>query len=261
MSLVVDTHAHIQLGSSWSMRPLAPQAVVDHYAGLGVDRVWYSSVDALLENQSEAHRRYNDQMAELQRTFGDRFVGMATVNPREGAPAARELERAITQLHLGGLKLHGWLQPVSCTDACLEPIFEVANGLRLVVVFHDGTPPYTGSLQIAWLAERYPDCTMILGHGGLKDLAENALQAIRRHPNVYMQTDGPTLLELRRAVTAVGPERMLFGSDGGFGDLTYIDYQLLKFRRLKLPPAAEAMILGDNAQRLLPITGADRGKA
>ena len=39
------------------------------------------------------------------------------------------------------------------------------------VLFHDGKPPFTSSLQIGSLAERYPGCAMILGHGNLEDFA------------------------------------------------------------------------------------------
>jgi uncharacterized protein len=229
--------------------PVEP--LIDHYGRLGVDQVWFSSVDALIQNQTDLHRRSNDAMAELQEKHRPRIVGLATVNPRDGDGAARELERAIGQLGLRGLKIHGWLQPVSCVDPCLEPLFAVANRLRLTVLFHDGTPPYTSSLQIAWLAERYPDCTMVLGHGGLKDLAENAIQAVRRQPNVYLQTVGMTLLGMRRALEQVGPTRILHGSDGGFGNLSYIDYNILKLRTWGLPPDEEALIFGDNARRLI----------
>jgi predicted TIM-barrel fold metal-dependent hydrolase len=233
------------------MPPLSPEAVVDQFARLDIHQAWYSSADALAENQTDQHRRCNDALAELQNRFGDRFIGLATVNPRQGDGAARELERAVTKLGLRGLKFHGWLQPVSCTDPCLQPLFEVANQLHLVVVFHDGTPPFTSSLQIGSLAERYPQCTMILGHGGLKDLAVNAAQTVKRYSNVYMQTCATTLLALRRAVELVGPEKILFGSDGGFGNPRWIDYNLRKIRKWGLPDDDEAMILGENAVRLM----------
>ena len=254
MIRIIDSHAHVMLRPYGSLAPESPDTVMDSFERLGIDQAWLSSGDALIANQPETHRRCNDAMAQLQQRFGDRFVGFATVDPRDGDTAAAELERAILELGLRGLKLHGWLQPVSCCDSCLEPLFEVANRLRLVVIFHDGTPPFTSSLQIAWLAECYRDCTMILGHGGLKDLAITSAQAVRRHDNLYMQTDATTLLALRRALTLVGPEKILYGSDGGFGDPRWIDYNLRKIRLWGLDPDVEACILGGNAARLLERT-------
>jgi len=252
MSEIVDAHAHIMLGAYGSLPPQPVEPVLEGFARYGVSRAWFSSVDALVGNTAEMHRRMNDAMAELQSRFGRPFVALATLHPRGGDESARELERAISNLGLRGLKLHGWLQPVSCVDPCLEPIFDVANRLALPVLFHDGTPPFTSSLQIGWLAERYPGCRMILGHGGLKDLAVNAAQCARRHPNVYLQTCATTLLSLRRALEITGPEKILYGSDSGFADPKWIDYNLRKIRKWNLTPEIESKILGENAARLIP---------
>ena len=83
---------------------------------------------------------------------------------------------------------------------------------------------------------------------------QSAAQAVRRHDNLYMQTDATTLLALRRALTLVGPEKILYGSDGGFGDPRWIDYNLRKIRLWGLDPDVEACILGGNAARLLERT-------
>lgn len=252
MSEVVDAHAHVMLGDYGSISPPPVDAVLESFARYGVARAWFSSVDALVGNTAEIHRRTNDHMAELQTRFGRSFVALATLHPRGGDESARELERAVRELGLRGLKIHGWLQPVSCVDPCLEPIFETANLLELPVLFHDGTPPFTSSLQIGWLAERYPRCRMILGHGGLKDLAITAAQCVRRYPNVYLQTCATTLLSLRRALEITGPEKILYGSDAGFADPKWIDYNLRKIRKWNLAPWIESRILGENAARLIP---------
>lgn len=251
MEAIVDSHAHIMLGAYASLPPVDPDEVMEGFARYGVDQAWFSSADALVTNQTDYHRRSNDRMAELQQKYGPRFVAFATVNPRDGEDAARELERAVYDLGLRGLKLHGWLQPVACTDPCLEPLLTSANRLNLPVLFHDGTPPFTSSLQIGWLAEHYPKCKMILGHGGLKDLASTAAQTARRHDNVYMQTCATTLLSLKRALDLVGPDKILYGSDGGFADMKWVDYNIRKIRKWNLSEAVEAKVLGGNAARLL----------
>jgi len=89
------------------------------------------------------------------------------------------------------------------------------------VLFHDGTPPFTSSLQMGYLAARYPSCTMILGYGGLNDLAVTAAQTAHRHENVLLQTCATTLLSLRRALELVGPDKILYGSDGRFADMQW----------------------------------------
>lgn len=248
---IVDSHAHIMLDPYASLAPVDPETVMEGFARYGVEQAWFSSADALVTNQTDYHRESNDRMAELSERFAPRFVALATVNPRSGDAAARELERAVTELGARGLKIHGWLQPVSCTDPCLEPLFATADSLALPVLFHDGTPPFTSSLQIGWLAERYSRCKMILGHGGLKDLAVTAAQTAHRHDNVYLQTCATTLLSLRRALDLVGPDKILYGSDGGFADMQWVDYNIRKIRTWNLPATIEEQILGGNATRLL----------
>ena len=248
---IIDSHAHIMLDAYASLPPVEPERVMEGFARYGVEQAWFSSADALVTNQTDFHRRSNDRMAELQQKFAPHFVAFATVNPRTGDEAARELERAVCKLGARGLKLHGWLQPVSCTDPCLVPLLETANRLKLPVLFHDGTPPFTSSLQIGWLAEQYPSCKMILGHGRLKDLAVTAAQAAHRHHNVYLQTCATTLLSLQRALALVGSDKILYGSDGGFADMQWVDYNIRKIRKWDLPAAVEEKILGGNAKRLL----------
>jgi predicted TIM-barrel fold metal-dependent hydrolase len=66
-----------------------------------------------------------------------------------------------------------------------------------------------------------------------------------------MQTCGATSLGLRRALERIGPERILYASDGGFGDPKLIDYNIQKIRGLSLPADQEAMVFSGNADRLL----------
>lgn len=250
---IIDSHAHIMLDAYASLPPVEPEHVMERFARYGVEQAWFSSADALITNQTDYHRRSNDRMAELQQKFAPHFVAFATVNPRAGEEAARELERAVSELGARGLKLHGWLQPVSCADPCLEPLLATANRLKLPVLFYDETPPFTSPLQIGWLAEQYPSCKMILGHGGLKDLALTAAQTVHRHDNVYLQTCATTLLSLRRALELelVSADKILYGSDGGFADMQWVDYNIRKIRKWNLPAAVEEKVFGGNARRLL----------
>ncbi|MEM2701500.1 MAG: amidohydrolase family protein, partial [Nitrososphaerota archaeon] len=52
----------------------------------------------------------NEQMAELQRVDPERVIAFATVDPLGGKRSVLELERAVKDLGLRGLKLHPQLQ-------------------------------------------------------------------------------------------------------------------------------------------------------
>ena len=53
-------------------------------------------------------------------------------------------------------------------------------------MFHEGTPPYADTLQVANLAELYPEAKIILGHAGLYDSYRNAVSAAKRLPNIFL---------------------------------------------------------------------------
>ncbi|MDD5679517.1 MAG: hypothetical protein PHW60_16230 [Kiritimatiellae bacterium] len=72
---------------------------------------------------------------------------------------------------------HPWLQAFSMTYPNVVPVLSKAGELGMPVLFHDGTPPYSAPLQIAYAAEQGPQTTIILGHSGLDDLRDEATLA------------------------------------------------------------------------------------
>jgi predicted TIM-barrel fold metal-dependent hydrolase len=121
------------------------------------------------------------------------------------------------------------------------------------MLFHDGTPPYTTPLQIALLAERYPELTVILGHSGLLDLWPEALAAASRNENVWLCLCGPPTAALQKLVDAVPHERIVFGSDIGFGRDYQARHRIEQVRALDLSGESRDAILGGNAVRLLSL--------
>jgi uncharacterized protein len=174
-------------------------------------------------------QRANDALAEMAQRYPGRLEGFCTVDPGAMDAAAREIERCVQQLGLIGVKLHPWLQAFSVTHAGMDPIMGVAGELGVPVMFHDGTPPYCTSRQIAWLASRYPRTQVILGHAGLADLWRDAADVARLYPNIWLQPAGSPPVTIRMALAGAGPDRFLYGSDGGFASIQVMRYVLGKF--------------------------------
>ena len=86
---------------------------------------------------------------------------------------------------------------------------------RAPVLFHCGDEPLTTPLQIALAAEAVPEASIILGHmGGYFHVAE-AIEVAARVPNLYLETSAmPYPAMIRRTLDVLGPERVLFASDG-----------------------------------------------
>jgi predicted TIM-barrel fold metal-dependent hydrolase len=104
--------------------------------------------------------------------------------------------------------------------------------------------------------------------------ADMALMTAARNPNVYLETSSAPFEVIERAVSdpAIGPEKLLFGSDS-LAPYTYYQYRgesypsygktppgfytdhhkydLANIERLTIPDREKEMILGGNAARIL----------
>ncbi|MFA5865056.1 MAG: amidohydrolase family protein [Phycisphaerae bacterium] len=226
----LDTHLHVMLKPFMGRPATEPETLLADLARFNLDGGWISSVEALTTRDLAVQKKSNDALADLVRKFPGRLAGLATVEPGEMEDAAREVERCIQELGLIGIKLHPWLQAFSVTHPGLDLIMAAAGNLNVPVLFHDGTPPYATPCQIAWLARKHPRTKVIFGHCGLADLWPDAVAGARENPNIYLQPTGAPPMAIRAALNALGPGRLLFGSDGGFGTARMIGYALAKYR-------------------------------
>ncbi len=241
--MIVDCHTH-HVGRAYAS--LGAGSLVGSMDEHGVDHAVVFTLDGFF---GEA-KRHNDELARFVAAHPGRLTAFASVYPR--APdAAGEVRRAVTERGMKGVKLHPWLQGFSPLEDYMDPIAEACAELGVPLIFHDGTPPYSTPLQLALLAERYPELTVILGHSGLLDLWPEALAAGRRVPNVWLCLCGPPTYALQKLVDGVPHDRILFGSDVGFGSDYQLRHRLEQVRWLDLPPDSLDAILGGNAARLL----------
>jgi predicted TIM-barrel fold metal-dependent hydrolase len=226
-----DTHVHIMCESFCGRGPTDIPQLLDDLASCGLDGAWVSSVESFRTRDLNEQKKHNDRIAALTERHPQHLRGFCTVDPGAMEAAAEEVERCSRDLALTGIKLHPWLQAFSVVaHPGVALIMEAAARCRMPVLFHDGTPPYCTPLQIASLAEQHPDAQVILGHCGLLDLWRDAVNSARRLDNLWLQPTCAVPMVIKEACEAVGVERMLFGSDAGFGSREYIDYCLQKFR-------------------------------
>lgn len=140
----------------------------------------------------------NDRLADAARAHPTRFAGFAALPWQNPQAAARELERAVKDLHLEGALLIGRPGQTFLDDERYEPVLAKLNKLRVPLYVHPGVPlpqvqqPYysgfgkevTARLSGAgwgWHAEagtqvirmilsgtfdRFPDLRVISGHWG-----------------------------------------------------------------------------------------------
>ena len=138
----------------------------------------------------------NDYIAALQRQDPARIVGYASVNPNYRGPkaAVRELERAVTELGLQGVKLYPMYQDWSPADPVLAfPVFEKAEELGIPVMVHqagstriDARMEYARPALLDAAGRHFRGLRLTIAHVGLPWVDE-ALFMLTKHPNFFTE--------------------------------------------------------------------------
>jgi predicted TIM-barrel fold metal-dependent hydrolase len=245
----IDIHTHVP--RRWSAREAAP-ARVDPREEQMARYFRSATIGMTVEEMVELYRRLelvavifdidketvsddpfvgNDYVAEVVQRFPDVFIGWASVDPWKGRAAVKELERAVTQLGLRGLKLHPITQAFFPNDERFYPLYAKAQELGIPVLFHTGhtgvgagTPGGSGlklkySRPIPYLddvAADFPQLTIIGAHPSWP-WQEEMLSVALHKANVYIDLSGwspkyfpPSLVQYANTLLQ---DKVLFGSD------------------------------------------------
>jgi uncharacterized protein len=173
----------------------------------------------------------NDYVADAVRRHPDVFVGFASVDPWKGTLAVEELERAVVELGLRGLKLHPGRQEFFPDDPRFAPLFARCAALGIPVLFHTGMMAAGagtrggGGLRLKYtrpvphlddLAATFPDLTIIGAHPSWP-WQEEMLSVAMHKANVYIDLSGwspkyfsPSLIQYANTLLQ---DKVLFGSD------------------------------------------------
>ncbi len=203
----------------------------------------------------------NDFAALADKQPGLRSFG--SVHPR--SPAWREELERLKMLGLLGIKLHPEYQGCYVDEPETVEVVKTAGTLGLVVVFHAGVdvgmePPFHCTPERAVrLREAAPGTRIVLAHLGGDWMWEEAL-SILGGMNFYFDTSRAIPEHPDRwdffgdFIRAVGPDRVLFGTDSPWTEQKAAVDQTREFlRHQRFTPAETAAILGGNAASLLQI--------
>lgn len=193
-------------------KPIDPQALIEHHRKIGVDR---STILAVAPSQYTRYGargtldvagvtgvegppsidRGNDYIAALVERYLRELIGMAAVNPHyRGVHAAvMELERAIVDLKLSGLKLYPVCDHWAVNDRDLAfPIFAKAADLDIPVMIHLSTTPVADTVLLyGWpvllddVARAFPSLRLLVCHSG-HPWVDECFLLLSRHRNVYV---------------------------------------------------------------------------
>lgn len=241
---VLDAHTHVDESPALGWTD-PPETLIPLLDEAGIRRAVIMAYRDAPAPQLEAF----EYVANAVERYPDRFWAFVRLNPRQPAEAKRLLGYAIRERGFKGLKLHPVSFALPPRHALVVDLIRSAAQLQVPVLFHSGDDGQSTPLEIAPAAAACPEAMIILGHMGGYFHTADAIDVARTYPNVYLETSAmPYPWRIRDAVRAIGPDRVLFGSDGpGCQPALELD----KVRRAGLAEGDLEWVLGGNLRRLL----------
>ncbi len=208
-------------------------------------------------------------MRDFIRAANGHVHALCNVDPRD--PSSADLLEREMAAGFRGVKLYPVNRCYQLSDPACRPFFEKANELGANMIIHYGvTVDPTGDLNFADpldlspVARDFPDLKFVIAHFGAGWLDE-VLRLAYQCKNVCVDTSGTnnwmdyyvpkmTLSEVfERAIMALGPERVLFGTDSGTTApyRTWIRFmQQRTIEEMGLSASDRDLILRGNAARI-----------
>ncbi len=199
----------------------------------------------------------NEMVADLVARRPDRFVGFASVDPNKHQLAVEELEHAVRDLGMRGLKLHPPTQHFYPNDRAHYPLWAKAEELGIPVLVHTGHNQSGGRMQygdpthLDEVALDFPNLRLILAHFGFP-WVNQAISVTWIRRNCYLELSGWSPKYIPETVwkyaKGIFPDRVLFGTDA---PVMTAQRWLRDFEEIDLPAEVKRKILYTNSRRLL----------
>lgn len=175
-----------------------------------------------------------------------------------------ELEK-LKDMNMAGIKFHPPFQGADFSDERYKDMWRHINHLGFPVLIHCGRarkerPWDMFPSDVAKILKYVPDVPVILAHMGGRSKDPGEEKILFQFPeNVYVDTamsaEHQDPSDFERIASAMGPERVLFGSDFPYGtEKAAIAY----IRNSSFSEREKAMMLGGNARKILGDSIRDR---
>lgn len=250
---VIDQHVHVGLRPARSTTASSSYMADELLANMdanGVDMV----VAFPKANPHTDYRVENERITGWMKDYPTRIVAFARINPYFGAKAVADI-REYAAAGVRGLKIHP-IRDFSGNRVndpeLMFPIIEAAQAANLLVLVHSGEWWNCSPSLIADLARNFPKTNFVMAHSAGFGGHQEAIAVARHQDNLYVDTASNGYPDITsNVVRALGPERVLYGSDHptlpfGFELGKIVKYANLNSEQLDL-------ILGRNLARLLKI--------
>lgn len=273
-------------GGEGMQRPSTIEDYLQAMESLSVEKLVIHSVGYY----PETCEALNDATSSLCAKYPEQLVGFATISLAYPEESVRELDRAVKDLGLKGLKIYPKYQGVKLDSEEMRPVYKKAEELGIPILTHsdsytasytgyglkeiDNTACNTGRLFRSGILSDTPKLKMILAHlGGGIMFDKDFLYALSRwlakpdeeNPEVYFDRLFNQLYydlapanwysekTVRMAIDLVGEDRIFFGTDFPVPEegLNGVKRSIEHVKSFNLPESVKKKILGENAKRFL----------
>lgn len=229
-----------------------------------IRRMEYSGVDKALTWLQPPYFREidpgNKMVYDATQTYPDRILGFGWVDPHHGFEKGKEtIKRCIEEYGFYGIKFNGAQNNfyIDSEDLAM-PLIEEAAKTGKILAFHVGVDAFeaTHPFRLAKIAKRFPENQILLVHiGGVAfhDLSNAAIEVTLECPNVTVIGTAVRAVNILKAIKALGPERVCFGSDTPFAMMHVERAMYEALLRDQVNEEEKALIMGGNIARILDI--------
>lgn len=244
-----------------------PESLLESLDSAGVDKAIILPLDfGVVAKPKQDVEEYNDWVFESCARYPDRLIGLMGIDPSRGEQAISLMRKYHSKFEPKGIKIYpptGWYP----SEERIAAFWKEANDMDLTVVTHAGASwgplqeERSRPLHMRPILERYPDLRVVIAHLGGK-YRNDTYEMAPEFPNMYTDCSAlqgwlpsePSVVidRLKEAVTKVGPDRVMFGSDWPLFDLNYPYQRWCMFMREEMycDEGTREKILGLNARRI-----------
>jgi len=215
---IIDVHAHLSESISLQVGG-STKDLIKLMDENGIEKAVISPIPGYPDPEGvKSTAMQNDMIADAVVKYPDRFpCGLAALEPRHGEKALEELNRALGELKLKGLMFHMDYQGCEVDNPIMFRFMEEAKKYNPVILCHTAQLSHVETpYRFEKLAEAFPEIIFIAGHPAM-DTTQlgNMLEVAKRNKNVLLDTClwHHHLWPIKKAVDAIGGDRLLFGSD------------------------------------------------
>jgi hypothetical protein len=256
---IFDAHLHIPSDNGenfqWNLVTRNMTEFVAYLDKCGVRRGVISSSWSNKAKTPDDYRNGNNEVAKYCEKYKGRFRGSCVITPFRIEEALREIERCHKELGFVWLgEFCNYMTGYSYRTPEWTQVMKLATDLNLVVQIH------TNTAEMQYLAENFPDATIVFPHlGGSREDIFARISIVARHKNTHIELSGSgheRVGIIEKAVREIGADRVLYGSDFTINEPAGV---IARVKNAFLTAKEREMILSGNVQRLLAGAGKARG--